>query len=384
MASELELEPLNGKDKEGSKDGPRGFWRFQPTVRECYESTGTQGLVAFIILLNFFMQCCQRELVPAMSYMFNEHPGKHVAGPNYQYFDKADVERASSIFAMSVYLFNWVFLVELLFNLYGKWPLNRCSCQWFADGWNVFDFIVVSLGVIDLMEIDLPGPLKMIRMLRAFRIFRLFGRVPALKKIINSLFHAAGGMCNGMMLVLVVTCIYSSLAVDLYGDLYCPSPDDFPEDLRITRREKCFGNEYYGNFLLAIYTMFQILTGESWSEAAVRPIVHYHCTAGGPFACIGSYFFFISFICITAVVLLNVFAVCLLDAYAEAPPAGVAEAAIAADAADDDEVQSERSGDEDKELKLMEQEINKFKDDALARLKLLSDAVEIVAVKLGV
>merc|ERR1719352_31854 len=37
----------------------------------------------------------------------------------------------------------------------------------------------------------------------------------------------------------------------------------------LTARGFYYGQEYYGTFFRALYTLFQVLTGESWSEAVV-------------------------------------------------------------------------------------------------------------------
>jgi len=180
-------------------------------------------------------------------------------------------------------------------------------------------------------------------------------------------------MYYGLVLLTIVTCIFASLAVDLYGELYCGGGySHYPDDLRITKREVCFGNEYYGNFLLALYTMFQILTGESWSEAAVRPVLHYYCTEGSAVACLGSYAFFVTFILVTSVVLLNVFAVCLLDAYADAD---AHDGGTAAESGGN----SVQLSDEDKAMAV---EICQFQELALDRVRSLIAAIERVSVQL--
>jgi len=268
-------------------------------------------------------------------------------------------------------VFNTIFLMELLINMYGNWGIG--GKHWCSSGWNRFDFLVVTLGTMDLFRIRLPGQLGMVRMLRAFRIFRLFGRVTALKKIVLSLIHSFGGMYYGLVLLTVVTCIFSSLAVDLYGELYCGSGySHMPDDMRITARDECFGHEYYGNFLLALYTMFQILTGESWSEAAVRPVLYYYCTEGSVISCLASYVFFVAFILTTGMVLLNVFAVCLLDAYS---------AADSSDVGDSAETRRDflQLTNEDQ---AMAAEIRKFKELTLCRVRVLTEGIERVAVKL--
>ena len=79
-------------------------------------------------------------------------------------------------------VFNWCFLIELSLNMYGHW----CKPFW-KSGWNVFDVIVVTVGLLNMLRLALPGPLRLLRMMRAFRVFRLFKRIKSLNKIIVSL-----------------------------------------------------------------------------------------------------------------------------------------------------------------------------------------------------
>ena len=69
--------------------------------------------------------------------------------------------------------------------------------------------------------------------------------------------------------------------------------------------------------------MFQVLTGESWSEAVVRPVL-FGWNSGEPFAAFIIGLSFISFFVLTAIVLQNVVVTVLLDAFL-ATPAGAEE-----------------------------------------------------------
>ena len=99
-------------------------------------------------------------------------------------------------------------VLELIINLWGSW-----WCPFWHSSWNIFDFIVVTVGVLSLLRM-IEGPLSLLRMLRAFRVFRLFKRIPALNKIITSLLRAIPGVINAFAIMLIVMCIYAILAVE--------------------------------------------------------------------------------------------------------------------------------------------------------------------------
>ena len=50
----------------------------------------------------------------------------------------------------------------------------------------------------------------------------------------------------------------------------------------ITNRQLWYGQEYYGNFLRSLFTLFQVLTGESWSEVVARPLIFGQNELAGP------------------------------------------------------------------------------------------------------
>lgn len=75
---------------------------------------------------------------------------------------------------------------ELLANAVGHWQSKAATKKWWLSGWNVFDAIVVTAGILT-MCVTLPDSVSLIRNLRAFRVFRLFKRIKSLNKIISSL-----------------------------------------------------------------------------------------------------------------------------------------------------------------------------------------------------
>jgi hypothetical protein len=68
-------------------------------------------------------------------------------------------------------------------------------------------------------------------------------------------------------------CIYAILAVDLFGrfaeDGMYERADGATEAL-YSDRGLHFGDEYYGCFSRSLYTLFQVLTGDGWSEVTCR------------------------------------------------------------------------------------------------------------------
>jgi len=78
----------------------------------------------------------------------------------------------------------------------------------------------------------------------------------------------------------------------------------------LTARGYTNGYEYYGTFFRALYTLFQVMTGESWSEAVARPLIF-----GLYENAFTASLFFVSFIILTQMILVNVVVAVLLDEF---------------------------------------------------------------------
>lgn len=258
----------------------------QKKVYDFYMSTPAQVAVAVVIGLNFLTNIVEKQIDP-----FGDDPDE--------------------IFGVFELIYNILFTIELGLNMYGSW-----WCHFWSNGWNIFDFIVVSIGVINTMQLDLPPALSLLRMMRAFRVFRLFKRVKSLNKIIVSIAKAVPGVLNAFLILAIVMSIYAILGVEFYQEVgqYCKSKarPEYAHDVWFkTARGHCAGEEYFGSFSKSLFSFFQVLTGESWSEAVARPMMWYYID--DPLLAIGSGFFFCSYIIASMFVLTNVVVAVLID-----------------------------------------------------------------------
>eukprot|EP00930_Biecheleria_cincta_P077858 TRINITY_DN6517_c0_g1_i1.p1 TRINITY_DN6517_c0_g1~~TRINITY_DN6517_c0_g1_i1.p1 ORF type:complete len:488 (-),score=95.77 TRINITY_DN6517_c0_g1_i1:60-1523(-) len=258
------------------------FWMYQDQARAFYKDTRTEVAVAALIGGNFLTNLVQATIDP-------------------QNADYEDVFDSIDIF------FTFAFTVELIVNMYGFW-----CCPFWNSAWNIFDFFVVAIALLTSIKVPLPGPFTLLRMLRVFRVFRLFKRVKSLKKIMDSLANAIPGVINAFIILLLVMCIYSILAVEFFSTVGLGGRIENELGITLnytTPREQDYGMEYFGNFPKAMYTMFQVLTGESWSEAVVRPLLHSPDTAKN----LGTALYFVSFVLICGIILINVVVAVLLE-----------------------------------------------------------------------
>lgn len=166
-----------------------------------------------------------------------------------------------------------VFVVEIALKL----VVYRHN--FFRSGWNVFDFLVVGVTLLPTGE-----GLSVLRALRILRALRLVSVVPSMRKVVNALLRAIPGMTSVLTLLLLVFYVGAVMSTKLFAA-------DFPE--------------WFGSVGASFYTLFQIMTLESWSMGIVRPVMEVH-----PYA----WMFFVVFILVTTFAVLNLFIAIVVDA----------------------------------------------------------------------
>ena len=173
-----------------------------------------------------------------------------------------------------------IFVVELLLRIgsYGRRPW-----EFFRDGWNVFDFIVIGVAFVPGVR-ESSTLLRLARLARVVRIVRLF---PDLRVLLAGVWRSvpplfAIALATGMLLF-----VYGMVGWTLFAD-------ELPDD--------------WGNIGRAMLTLFVMLTLENfptYMDAGME--VH-------PW----SWVYFVSFILIAAFVVINVLIGIVLNSMEEA------------------------------------------------------------------
>ena len=168
--------------------------------------------------------------------------------------------------------------------------------NFFRNGWNLFDAAVISISLVPASEST-----SILRALRIIRVMRLISVVPSMRKVTQALLGAVPGMGVVVSLLLLVFYVASVMATKLFGEA-------FPA--------------WFGDIALSAFSLFQIMTLESWSMGIVRPVMEVY-----PFA----WAFFVPFILVVTFAVLNLFIAIIVNAMHEE-----------AQAADDEEAERER------------------------------------------
>ncbi|WP_324262550.1 ion transporter [Altererythrobacter sp. H2] len=170
-----------------------------------------------------------------------------------------------------------VFIAEIGLKLYAY------RLRFFANGWNLFDFVIVAAALVPA-----GAGASVLRALRILRALRLISVVPKMRQVVAGLLSAIPSMGTVIVLLLLIFYVGAVMATKLYG----PS---FPE--------------WFGSVPRSFYSLFQIMTLESWSMGIVRPVMEVH-----PYAWV----FFVPFILVTSFVVLNLFIAIIVTAMHEA------------------------------------------------------------------
>ncbi len=157
-----------------------------------------------------------------------------------------------------------IFVAEIILKLiaYGG--------RFFRNGWNLFDFVIVGIALI-------PGSagLSVLRALRILRVLRVISVAPRLRRVVEGFVTALPGMGSVFLLMALIFYIGAVMATKLFAA-------SFPD--------------WFGNLGLSAYSLFQIMTLESWSMGIVRPVMEIY-----PYA----WLFFVPFIMVTTFAVVN-------------------------------------------------------------------------------
>jgi len=178
-----------------------------------------------------------------------------------------------------------IFTVELALRIYVY------RTDFLRDSWSLFDTTIIVIAWLPA-----TGGLSVLRALRILRVLRLISIVPSLRKVVSGLIAALPGMGSIVMLLSLFYYVFAVMGTSLFAE-------DFPV--------------WFGSLSKTAYTLFQIMTLESWSMGIVRPVMETF-----PYAWI----FFVLFIVCTTFTVLNLFIGIIVSAMnAESDAAAAAE-----------------------------------------------------------
>ncbi|MBL9217475.1 MAG: ion transporter [Opitutaceae bacterium] len=174
-----------------------------------------------------------------------------------------------------------VFTLEILLKLAA---CGRDPWRYFADGWNVFDFLIVALCFVPA-----AGPFAaVLRLSRVLRLLRLVSALPKLQLLVGALLKSLSAMGYVSLLLALMFYIYAVAGVHLFGRA---DPGDF------------------GSLPAALFTLFRVVTLDNWGDAFER------VSTAAPGLVVTLYF--VTFIVLGTMIILNLFIGIVMNGMAE-------------------------------------------------------------------
>tara|TARA_B100001778_G_C18493495_1_gene586142 strand:- start:207 stop:923 length:717 start_codon:yes stop_codon:yes gene_type:complete len=171
------------------------------------------------------------------------------------------------------------FVIEISIRFFGE----EKKIDFFKDGWNIFDSIIV---ISSLIPAGAGNSVMLLRLLRLARLLRVISFVPELRFVIEALIDSIKKSIYVLILIFIILYIYGVAGVILFESVEGGKFEDLGE---------------------AILTLIQIMTLSGWEEV-MWPLMDVYPM---------SWVFFVSFVVLSSIIVLNLFVAILVDVVAE-------------------------------------------------------------------
>jgi len=153
--------------------------------------------------------------------------------------------------------------------------------RFFRSGWNIFDFVIVGISLVPAAQ-----GFSALRALRILRVLRVVSVAPNLRRVVEGFVTALPGMASVFLLMALIFYIAAVMATKLFG-MGCAA---------CTPEMAANFDQWFGTLGRSGYSLFQIMTLESWSMGIVRPVMEVYPNA---------WLFFVPFIMVTTFAVVN-------------------------------------------------------------------------------
>lgn len=228
----------------------------------------------------------------------------------------------------------WIFIIEMLlkFLAYGM--------DYFKDPWNWFDMVIIGTSLISALPFMAAlrafRVLRVLRSLKALRSMRLVSSIHHLQIILVAIVRSVPSILWTGLLMILIYYIFALIGVNLFGEAF---PD------------------WFGTVGKAMYTLFQVMTLESWSMGISRPVMEVYSAA---------WLYFVPFVLISSFIVMNVVVGIVVNSISEV---------TAEDTKRVQEEESEENGEaetDEERIKALTKEVKEMRE-VLARMEKLME-----------
>nr|XP_056719950.1 sodium channel protein type 4 subunit alpha [Euleptes europaea] len=209
-------------------------------------------------------------------------------------------EEFNNVLGVGNLVFTGIFTAEMVLKLIALDPY-----EYFQQGWNIFDSIIVTLSLVELGLANVQG-LSVLRSFRLMRVFKLAKSWPTLNMLIKIIGNSVGALGNLTLVLAIIVFIFAVVGMQLFGKSYKECVCKISTDCVLPRWHM---HDFFHSFLI----IFRILCGE-WIETM------WDCmeVAGQPLCLI----VFMMVMVIGNLVVLNLFLALLLSSFSADSLAG--------------------------------------------------------------
>ncbi|XP_062862733.1 sodium channel, voltage-gated, type I-like, alpha isoform X7 [Trichomycterus rosablanca] len=150
------------------------------------------------------------------------------------------------------YVFTGVFTAEMILKIIAMDPY-----YYFQKCWNIFDSVIVTMSVLELLLQKLPG-MSVLRSFRLLRVFKLAKSWPTLNMLIKIIHNSVGALSNLTLVLAIIVFIFAVVGMQLFGNLYSNNKSKISPD----ERPRWHMMDFFHSFLI----VFRVLCGE-WIES---------------------------------------------------------------------------------------------------------------------
>ncbi|KAM8988556.1 sodium channel protein type 4 subunit alpha isoform 1-T1 [Ara ararauna] len=161
-------------------------------------------------------------------------------------------EEFENVLSVGNLVFTGIFTAEMVLKLIALDPY-----EYFQQGWNIFDSIIVTLSLVELGLANVQG-LSVLRSFRLLRVFKLAKSWPTLNMLIKIIGNSVGALGNLTLVLAIIVFIFAVVGMQLFGKSYIECVCKISVDCTLPRWHM---NDFFHSFLI----VFRILCGE-WIE----------------------------------------------------------------------------------------------------------------------
>ncbi|MBE2246549.1 MAG: ion transporter [Candidatus Competibacteraceae bacterium] len=198
-----------------------------------------------------------------------------------------------------------IFTVEIAIKMLAE---GSKPWKYFSDAWNIFDFSIVAVCYLAFIVPTIDASfIAVLRLARILRVFRLVTTLPKLQLLVGALLKSIPSMGYVAILLGLLFYIYGSMGVFMFSE-----------------------NDpvHFGNLQLSVLSLFRVVTLEDWTDIMYINIygcdhsiwgysASEGCTNPKGFG-VGAALFFISFVLIGTMIVLNLFIGVIMSSMDEA------------------------------------------------------------------